>query len=260
VTELQRALNAAGAHLATDGAFGPRTEQAVRDFQRKANVAADGVVGPQTLRALETYRGGASGPSGPGPSSGSHSEFNTYAAMVRAAGGQVNPGGQVTILGIRPKNGGATTSYSDQFVALLPNGTVRHFTGSTRPGQTRSSESPDVNGDGVGDVAMLRPGSYYAVPNGLHDGKPSYSVRSAANHGSDNVAAYRDLNHDGFYSASEKDYALRHNITASSILFHVGQGNPSSIGCQNLMPSNIDSFINAVGGSGASFNYTLVER
>ncbi len=258
VAELQRALNAAGAHLAVDGDFGAKTEAAVRDFQARAHVKVDGVVGPQTLRALQQAQGGQP-VEPPTPSHGKSAEWNRYAAMVRKAGGQVNPGGKPTVLGIR-KGNGATRRYADELVVLLKNGTVKHFTASTRPGQSSSSLSPDVNGDGVGDVAMLRPGNYDAVPNGPHHGKPSFSVRPVGNHGTDRVAAYRDLNHDGFYSASEKAFARRHGVTATAILFHVGGSSPSSIGCQNLMPANVDAFVRSVGGSGGSFNYTLIER
>jgi hypothetical protein len=52
VEALQRALNARGASLAVDGAFGPATETAVRNFQRANGLVADGIAGPLTLRAL----------------------------------------------------------------------------------------------------------------------------------------------------------------------------------------------------------------
>ena len=260
VAELQRALAAAGAHVKVDGVFGAKTEAAVRDFQRRSHVEVDGVVGPRTLRALQRFGARPVDPTAPPHSeNGKSAEWSRYAAMVRKAGGQVNPGGKPTVLGIR-KGNGATSRYADEFVVLLKNGKVKHFAGSTRPGQSSSSLSPDVNGDGVGDVAMLRPGNYLAVPNGLHHGESSYSVRPRRAPGTDRVLAYRDLNHDGFYSASEKAFARRNGVTATQILFHVGRSNPSSIGCMNLTPSNVDAFVRSVGGSGGSFSYTLVER
>jgi peptidoglycan hydrolase-like protein with peptidoglycan-binding domain len=59
---LQDLLNAHGSNLVIDGAFGPRTEAAVRHFQQSKGLAVDGVVGPQTWAALMvTVRKGSSG-------------------------------------------------------------------------------------------------------------------------------------------------------------------------------------------------------
>nr|WP_245891586.1 peptidoglycan-binding domain-containing protein [Planifilum fimeticola] len=38
--------------LAIDGIFGPRTEAAVRSFQKKVGIAVDGIVGPVTWKKL----------------------------------------------------------------------------------------------------------------------------------------------------------------------------------------------------------------
>ena len=59
VRQLQERLNAAGARdaagrvLGTDGQFGQRTEDAVRNFQRARGLEVDGIAGPETLRALQ---------------------------------------------------------------------------------------------------------------------------------------------------------------------------------------------------------------
>ena len=52
ITQLQEMLNAGGGGLEVDGVFGPRTAEAVRNFQRENNLQVDGIVGPQTLAAL----------------------------------------------------------------------------------------------------------------------------------------------------------------------------------------------------------------
>jgi N-acetyl-anhydromuramyl-L-alanine amidase AmpD len=53
VVELQKLLAAAGLGVGADGVFGPRTEAAVREFQRKAGTTPDGIVGPKTWAALK---------------------------------------------------------------------------------------------------------------------------------------------------------------------------------------------------------------
>lgn len=52
VMDLQRALNAAGPQLLVDGDFGPRTDAAVREFQRQHGLKVDGIAGPLTRAAL----------------------------------------------------------------------------------------------------------------------------------------------------------------------------------------------------------------
>lgn len=55
VAELQGRLNSLGFDCGrADGVLGPRTERALKDFQRQAGVVADGVFGPLTHGALET--------------------------------------------------------------------------------------------------------------------------------------------------------------------------------------------------------------
>jgi N-acetylmuramoyl-L-alanine amidase len=57
VGELQHRLQELGFDPGrADGIFGPRTEFAVREFQRNVGLAADGTCGPQTLKALARLR------------------------------------------------------------------------------------------------------------------------------------------------------------------------------------------------------------
>ena len=48
VKDMQQALKSKGMDLEVDGKFGPETQQAVREYQRKNKLQVDGVVGPET--------------------------------------------------------------------------------------------------------------------------------------------------------------------------------------------------------------------
>lgn len=54
VTQLQQRLNTLGYNTGTpDGDFGPKTQAAVRSFQRDNNLPVDGTVGPRTRAAMD---------------------------------------------------------------------------------------------------------------------------------------------------------------------------------------------------------------
>jgi len=52
VETLQYLLRARGHNVAVDGIFGPKTDAAVRAFQKQKGLAVDGIVGPYTWSAL----------------------------------------------------------------------------------------------------------------------------------------------------------------------------------------------------------------
>ncbi|MEA5421322.1 peptidoglycan-binding protein [Spirulina sp. CCNP1310] len=88
-----------GANGAGRGRFGPQTEQAVRNFQKRAGLSVDGIVGPQTLSRL---RGGGNGTGGPSPARPS-----SNARML----GPNSKGDQVAELQTLLRNKGYSISY-----------------------------------------------------------------------------------------------------------------------------------------------------
>lgn len=51
---LQELLNKHGFNLTVDGDFGNKTEEAVKQFQKRLNLTVDGIVGSKTFEALQT--------------------------------------------------------------------------------------------------------------------------------------------------------------------------------------------------------------
>jgi hypothetical protein len=313
VRQVQQMLQAAHFSVVTDGYFGSKTENAIKAFQRQANLNPDGRVGELTLAAL---RGGAPAsapaaapasaptaapaggaghpvatwplpptaarqplgtpvhPSGMDQNSASpvalgqavppseREKYEFYASIIRRHGGQVNPNGVPTVLGMRAVAPGAGVSsnnrFDDTFVVLLPSGRVHEFRGATHPAQYASSISPDVNRDGRGDVGMIRPGNYMAVPNGNFKGRPSFHIKTME--GSGRLPGWRDTNQDGVYSPEELRASEARGDGLTEVLFHRGNElSATSIGCQTLSSADYDRFVSVLGGANASFSYTLVD-
>jgi peptidoglycan hydrolase-like protein with peptidoglycan-binding domain len=290
VTQLQEMLNAQGGQLDVDGKFGPRTEEAVRNFQRENNLEIDGVVGPETQAALnggdraqETEAPDAEQrpPAAPGelgqlsladPNMSPAEQYEHYQRLIEANGGEINTDG-ATVLGMRglgtdgQRHDGTSNvgGYDDSFVVLNRdadgNPTVEVFRGATHANQRSSGSSfgPDANGNNITGVAMLAPGNYSVEPHSRNyqgNRGPSYHVRTLEGQGY--VPAFRDRNADGTISANERTQAEQGGYQASDILFHAGRNNaPSSIGCQTMPPELMRAFSNAVGFDG--FNYTLLD-
>lgn len=95
VVALQKALaEALERSLDADGVFGPATEDAVEDFQRRAKLEVDGIAGPKTMAALRKAASGAAEPVGAGAASsdeagGPEAEAEASAAGTGAAEGRL---------------------------------------------------------------------------------------------------------------------------------------------------------------------------
>ena len=89
VGELQTKLNALGAHLDVDNAFGPKTEEAVKSFQRSSWIGADGVADHATRKELDaTYQATKVAPTEP-PSDTRSTEVDVAPASAEDFGAMV---------------------------------------------------------------------------------------------------------------------------------------------------------------------------
>jgi peptidoglycan hydrolase-like protein with peptidoglycan-binding domain len=125
---------------------------------------------------------------------------------------------------------------------------------ASHPGQMTSSTSPDVSGDGSGDVAHLHAGVYnYQTSTTWHNGKERFNPAGWAN---EPVA--RDINHNGVIDGARE----RKSYAGSGIQIHPGNSSsPSSTGCQTMAPDVFKRFHDAVSDSrGGQFTYILVRR
>jgi len=166
-------------------------------------------------------------------------------AMIRAQGGELFANGQPTVLAIRTENDG-TKAYEDVFVVLKPDGQMKAFAASTRPGFTTPS--------GGWNPEMVLPGNYTITPR-WRDGKfndDAFIVGSSSKNMT--VPTAVDRNGDGVYSASEMASPSHSN----EIRLHRGNASTtSSAGCFNVQ--DYDAFLAFLGGRDVSFNLTLVE-
>lgn len=161
---VQASLNRVqNAGLAVDGAFGPRTRQAVQAFQRRAGLSPDGVVGPRTEAAL--IAAGA-----PTPPRGGQTPVVPPAPI---------PSGTGALLGTETSPP-ATTFYTN--LALGGEAPARPMTGIFVPNGYRPG--PAV------DLILYLHGHKGGFPSTSIDGywkRPPFRLREATNASSKNV-------------------------------------------------------------------------
>ncbi len=160
---------------------------------------------------------------------------------------------------------------------------VRIFHTATHSDKKTHPQSTDVDKDGKGDVARLRPGTYAFVMSGP-GGKYQYRHLRATRP----LPVWRDINHDGRVSPEERKMSEEKNYHASGILIHIGgreRGHifdqtydvngvkyhdfvlmtrtVGNIGCQTLPPREYRKFMSIFESlkiqNDARIMYTLVE-
>ncbi len=203
------------------------------------------------------------------------SEWDTEKAWAEARGVVIEPG-ETTVIGKRRGSLARSTKYEDTLVVFRANGTIVRFVGTTKPAQMPNASSsvvPDVDKDGRKDLGIVRPGVYRAVGDttfGL-PGHERTAFKIVTEEGQAGLPAWRDLTGDGVFSPSERTLSEQRSYTISGIYIHYGfdpsgttLGNgkyvgPWSVGCQNILYDELDTFVEAVGGAKASFRYAIVD-
>lgn len=199
----------------------------------------------------------------PNPKDLSKLSYAEYATLIKEAGGKLHPNGIPSVLAIRYDRN-ITTKYSDLFIILTEDKNVVVLAGSTHPSmESHPKFMRDVNGDGLHDVGVLRPGNYIGIPNGPWAGYDSFHLVRYDSNGkvNGNLPGWRSTKRDKRLSKEEMKASERRGDTVSDILVHQGSSNnPRSLGCQTLSPDNIRRFVDAVGGASARFTFTLIDR
>src|SRR4051794_334499 len=136
--------------------------------------------------------------------------YRAYAALA-SAGGASPKAGSVTVLGLRGLAVDGTThatsfahAFDDTLVVFDADGvTARRFAASTHPFELHGVPGvPDVNGDRIADVGMIRPGVYdVAGRDRLIAGAASYVVNQ---NGQGKLPGWRDVDHDGILTSDER--------------------------------------------------------
>jgi hypothetical protein len=192
------------------------------------------------------------------------------------AHGVTIPAGRTVVIGKRRSGANRTDVYQDEIVVLRPDKTIARFVASTKPAQMPNPAGtvPDVNKDGRRDLGVVRPGIYEA--RGNEDfGLPGFerdAFRVYTTDGKTALPAWRDTSGDGVFSAAEKKASETQGHGITGILIHYGFApngtklggetyvGPWSVGCQNIMYAELDSFVAAVGGKSATFTYAIVDE
>ncbi|MBN2361680.1 MAG: peptidoglycan-binding protein, partial [Deltaproteobacteria bacterium] len=262
--------NRTAATAATGGSSPAAAPQAATGSTRALNTAR-GLADAAPLSTAPTDQAAATPNYAPAPGRASRSFCSDPAArleqaeqLMRANGQWPPQEGRRYAIQIDQDTPGADASRQDRAAFLGSyTGEIAVFRGSNgglveemapapaaaHPNEMSSNQSPDVNGDGDGDVANLRPGAY------------EYQTSKTSNNRFNPVGALpvdRDLNHNGVIDGG----AEQGGFEAYGIQIHQGQKNrPSSIGCQTMPPGVFGEFSDTVSRSaGGEFTYILARR
>lgn len=274
------------------GKFGPKTEAALKAFQREHGLKDDGIVGPKTRKAMEGNQPPVKKASAEQvkneppkaqldgtrevPDSRMNAErsleeqaklYDKYVKVIPE--GKLKEGtNEMNIVGLRHHDISKSSdlkSYDDRFVVMWKddagNKRVSVFEGATHTGQKYVKDTLKEDGsykakftDVSGDG---RSDIAYIKPGtyDFHMGKSSkYGEHLRPD---DDIAAWRDTNQDGKITGKEQNT----NYEATAILFHKGGTKaPVSVGCQTMHPDEFDNFMELMKKDpNGKITYTLAE-
>jgi hypothetical protein len=153
----------------------------------------------------------------------------------------------------------AAPKYDDSFVFLTPEAVPPYvFAAASHPYQRDSKLSPDIDGDGRGDVGCIRPGRF-ELTLALEKPYPIFTLTMVG--GYDRIPCFRDTNHDGQYSAAE----ISQQSFATAVLLHTGFDAPpdsehrSSIACQTCSAPDLRYMASHARAYGRKIDYVLLE-
>lgn len=242
------------------GNFGPKTEAAVKEWQKKNGLTPDGIVGPATLAkmGIKVEAAPAKAPNNTPTANAKYSK-DKIEATVKSKGYKWFDGDyQLNIVGVRNSDTGkkVTNAFDDKLtLSYMVNGSwvYKEWMNTTDPGTKGVKEYHNAAG-----VARLVPGQYIDSHFlGKHQGK--YEALKQIG----KVKVYRDANRDMTYDET----AIQEGVFGINI--HKAGADSTYVenwseGCQVFKrAADFEEFMTIVRASAAKgftkFTYTLIE-
>ncbi len=164
VRSLQRKLNALGFDAGKeDGLFGPRTDHAVREFQRNVGHGEDGIVGDETLTRLARLR-----PSESAPSRAIVREAETVRAMRSSIEGQIVA---IDVSSKDTRGSAVGVALADELSGI-----------GAKPVLLRADDQPSQSARAANELTAAACVSLHLSPHGENDGAICSYFGSATTH------------------------------------------------------------------------------